>query len=215
MHDPRCGDRGAAATNSRVVGIYQLGPVEAVSGVLRGSGARGEASQIKETTIAVAVFQRAADYDPIVRVHARRVRERLDLYYRTTGTHDPITINLPKGGYVPSMLRALPKRKTEFTDWEEAQQPKLVRREPISLGLARSLLRPANLSAEWLWAPCCWGWRCWDSPQHGCGGGSRQPDRPRWERSSRWTQCRPASFPTRRALRTARGWPSRQLLVAT
>jgi hypothetical protein len=82
---------------------------------------RGESSQLKETTIAVEVFLRAADYDPkldpIVRVHARRVREKLDLYYRDFGADDPIKIDLPKGGYVPQILRTLPRRKTDFTDW--------------------------------------------------------------------------------------------------
>jgi Tol biopolymer transport system component len=81
----------------------------------------GHASELKETTIAVEVFLRTADYnpkvDPIVRVHARRVREKLDLYYRTVGTHDPIRIDLPKGGYVPLILRTLPQRKTDFSDW--------------------------------------------------------------------------------------------------
>lgn len=70
----------------------------------------GESGQLKETTIAVEVFLRSADYDPkkdpIVRVHARRVRERLQLYYRTVGAEDPILIQLPKGGYVPSILRS-------------------------------------------------------------------------------------------------------------
>lgn len=84
---------------------------------------RGEASHLKETTIAVEVFLRSADYDPkidpIVRVHARRVREKLEQYYRTAGSADPIRIDLPKGGYVPQILRTLPQRKTEFGDWPE------------------------------------------------------------------------------------------------
>jgi Tol biopolymer transport system component len=84
---------------------------------------RGYSAELKETTIAVAVFLRTTDYnpkiDPIVRVHARRVREKLDLYYRTVGIHDPIRIDLPKGGYVPLILRTLPHRKTDFSDWAE------------------------------------------------------------------------------------------------
>src|ERR1700753_366855 len=88
-----------------------------------GRALRGEVSDLKETTIAVEVFLRAADYDPksdpIVRVHARRVREKLDQYYRTEGAGDPIRIELPKGGYVPQILRTLPTRRTEFSGWEE------------------------------------------------------------------------------------------------
>src|SRR5580693_1616572 len=61
---------------------------------------QGQTSQLKETTIALEVFNRPADYDPksdaIVRVHARRVRDKLDLYYRTFGANDPIRIDLPK-----------------------------------------------------------------------------------------------------------------------
>jgi Tol biopolymer transport system component len=78
----------------------------------------GETSQLKETTIAVEVFNRPADYDPksdaIVRVHARRVRDKLDLYYRTFGAHDPIRIDLPKGGYIPLIAFALPCRDACF-----------------------------------------------------------------------------------------------------
>src|ERR1700677_129005 len=82
----------------------------------------GKASQLKETTIAVEVFDRPADYDPksdsIVRVHARRVRERLNLYYRTFGANDPIRIDLPKGGYIPLIELALPYSDTCFKDGE-------------------------------------------------------------------------------------------------
>jgi Tol biopolymer transport system component len=80
----------------------------------------GETSQLKETTIAIEVFNRPADYDPksdaIVRVHARRVRDKLDLYYRTFGANDPIRIDLPKGGYIPLIALALPNRDTCFSD---------------------------------------------------------------------------------------------------
>lgn len=71
---------------------------------------RGDTSHLKETSIAVDVFLREASYDPksdpIVRVHARRVREKLEIYYRTTGRQDPITIGLPKGSYVPHFGRS-------------------------------------------------------------------------------------------------------------
>lgn len=71
---------------------------------------RGDTSHLKETSIAVDVFLREASYDPksdpIVRVHARRVREKLEIYYRTTGRQDPITIDLPKGSYVPHFERS-------------------------------------------------------------------------------------------------------------
>jgi len=63
------------------------------------------APALKETTIGVQVFNRSADYDsgaePIVRVEARRLREKLQQYYERCGVADAVTIRLPKGGYTP------------------------------------------------------------------------------------------------------------------
>ncbi len=57
----------------------------------------------KEYEIAIDVFARSADYDPTVeatvRVEASRLRNRLRQYYDTEGKHDPILIEVPKGGY--------------------------------------------------------------------------------------------------------------------
>ena len=57
----------------------------------------------KEYEIAIDVFERSADYDPVVdstvRVEASRLRNRLREYYDTQGKHDPILIDIPKGGY--------------------------------------------------------------------------------------------------------------------
>ena len=65
----------------------------------------GEASEIKEYTVALAVYGRREDYDPktdsIVRVEAGRLRHRLSEYYATDGAHDPVVVELPKGSYVP------------------------------------------------------------------------------------------------------------------
>lgn len=63
------------------------------------------AGEIKESVIAVEALGRSASFDsksdPIVRVEARRLRDRLDSFYRHEGAADPIVIALPKGGYVP------------------------------------------------------------------------------------------------------------------
>jgi len=65
----------------------------------------GRAGEIKESVIAVEALGRSPSFDsksdPIVRVEAGRLRDRLDLFYRKEGTGDPILISLPKGGYVP------------------------------------------------------------------------------------------------------------------
>jgi hypothetical protein len=65
----------------------------------------GNQDQIKETTVALQVFGRNADYnprtDPIVRVHARRLRDKLEHYYKTDGVNSPIQITMPKGTVFP------------------------------------------------------------------------------------------------------------------
>ena len=65
----------------------------------------GRADKIKATTIAIEVFGRGEDFDqqgdPIVRVEAGRLRQRLVDYYNGPGSADPLLIDIPKGGYRP------------------------------------------------------------------------------------------------------------------
>jgi TolB-like protein len=65
----------------------------------------GEAEQLKEYVLGVEVFDRDQRYDPridsIVRVEARRLRNKLDEYYSGPGVLDELVIAMPKGSYVP------------------------------------------------------------------------------------------------------------------
>jgi adenylate cyclase len=66
----------------------------------------GDPDSLKEFSIAMEVFDRAADYDPnidaIVRVEARRLRSKLKAYYEDgPGRSDPVLIGLRPGSYVP------------------------------------------------------------------------------------------------------------------
>ena len=65
----------------------------------------GRAGEIKEFVIAVEVLGRTSSFDsktdPIVRVEAGRLRDRLRSYYEDEGEADVVLISLPKGGYVP------------------------------------------------------------------------------------------------------------------
>lgn len=62
---------------------------------------------IKEFDIAMAVYDRRADYDPrtdpIVRVEAARLRARLREYYESTPP-ECVRIDIPKGQYVPLFI---------------------------------------------------------------------------------------------------------------
>lgn len=65
----------------------------------------GRSHLIKGRRIAREVFGRGEDFDatrdPIVRIEAGRLRRRLEHYYFVAGGHDAITIDIPKGRYVP------------------------------------------------------------------------------------------------------------------
>jgi TolB-like protein/tetratricopeptide (TPR) repeat protein len=65
----------------------------------------GHGDRLKGYNIAQAVFDRAETFDPnidpIVRMEAARLRDRLREYYDGDGEADPILISLPKGTYTP------------------------------------------------------------------------------------------------------------------
>ena len=73
----------------------------------------GREDQLHEQQIGVDVFGRPRDYDPsidgIVRTHATRLRQRLELYFSQEGADDPIHIEIPRGGYVPHFYGHLPR----------------------------------------------------------------------------------------------------------
>ena len=75
----------------------------------------GQLDSLKESVIGVSVFDRLPSYDPkadpIVRVHARRLREKLKDFYDSEGCHD-IVIQMPKGGYVARFEEAPARAKT-------------------------------------------------------------------------------------------------------
>jgi adenylate cyclase len=72
----------------------------------------GRSESIKAYTIAIDVFGRPQNFDPvtdtIVRVQAGKLRRALDRYYYAEGNHDPIRIEVPKGSYVPVFQRREP-----------------------------------------------------------------------------------------------------------
>jgi TolB-like protein/Flp pilus assembly protein TadD len=71
----------------------------------------GRDGELKESVIAVEVFDRSPNHDSkqdsIVRTEAARLRARLTEYYVGEGKCDAVVIELPKGGYVPVLREAL------------------------------------------------------------------------------------------------------------
>ena len=90
----------------------------------------GRAAQLKGYTIAVSVYGRTETFDPqvdpIVRVEAGRLRRALEHYYLTAGQNDPVRIEIPKGGYVPTfrMVRKPPPgAETQSSESEDSELP--------------------------------------------------------------------------------------------
>ena len=65
----------------------------------------GRSDQLKEYTIALAVFDKPADFDPgtsaVIRVEAGRLRRLLAQYRLGAGREDSLALDIPKGSYVP------------------------------------------------------------------------------------------------------------------
>jgi hypothetical protein len=82
---------------------------------------------LKERTIGVQVFGRPASYDTnvegVVRIKASEVRRRLAVYYAGPGKDDAVRIELPLGGYVPTIhWQRQPATETELHPASEGEQ---------------------------------------------------------------------------------------------
>jgi len=70
----------------------------------------GQTEDIREQNIGVRVFDRTPSYNPsddnVVRNYAVQLRKRLHLYFEQEGKHEPLHIEIPRGGYVPVFLPA-------------------------------------------------------------------------------------------------------------
>jgi len=85
----------------------------------------GRGERLKGSNVAQAVFDRESfdpNLDPIVRMEAARVRDRLREYYEGDGKGDPIRISLPK--------RPLPMLRPMCPTWQLSISPPIsVRRQ--------------------------------------------------------------------------------------
>jgi len=111
----------------------------------------GNANQIKESVLAVEIFDRDPSYDShadsIVRVEARRLREKLDRYYAGEGKDDPIIIALPKGSYAPTFAC-----RTALAEAEPVRVRRAPRQANLRLTLAAALICVAAAILITRWA---------------------------------------------------------------
>src|SRR6202023_2608539 len=100
----------------------------------------GRDHELKESVIGAEIFGRRPDYNPkndaIVRTEARRLRALLNEYYIGDGKADALVIDLPKGGYTPTLT-----------------EPRLVARASASgLTLVILCLALTVAAAAWWWS---------------------------------------------------------------
>jgi hypothetical protein len=97
----------------RVLESRALGRSEQVRNLLRyvcEAEREGRAQELNEYVLGVSVLGRPAGYSPAedscVRSRAHQLRNRLRDYYSVEAPHDPIRIEIDKGGYCPRFERA-------------------------------------------------------------------------------------------------------------
>ena len=77
----------------------------------------GKPEELKQYAVGLAVFDRDADFDtrtdPIVRVEAGRLRDKIREYYDTVGKDDPIWLGLRERGYRPLVRERQSQSATE------------------------------------------------------------------------------------------------------
>ena len=119
----------------------------------------GRGERLKGYNIGLEVFDRPDTFDPaidpIVRIEAARLRDKLREYYEADGQGDSIRIDLPKGSYTPHIEFRDAKATTQN---ERAERFRSGSSEPplgrlAALGIAVLLLLLGGLTAWWWWAP--------------------------------------------------------------
>jgi TolB-like protein len=134
----------------------------------------GRGERLKGYNVALEVFDRPETFDPvldpIVRIEATRLREKLHEYYWTDGRNDPIHIDLPKGTYTPQIEFRQPAtagprpdqpnattadRRLDLSEGSTASQPSS-RKTPVGFlvsTIAVLLALFASFTAWRWWAP--------------------------------------------------------------
>ena len=113
----------------------------------------GRAADLKEYSVALAVFEREPSFDtrtdPIVRLEARRLRLKLSEFYQHEGAADPIRLELPKGGYVPEFRYRTALEPQAAVEERTATHP-VPRRRSTSVAIWSAVLFILAAGSYWL-----------------------------------------------------------------
>jgi hypothetical protein len=126
----------------------------------------GSAGDLKEYTIGIDAFHKPEGYDPqadgSVRQHVGKLRQKLDEYYRSEGTTDPIRIELPKRQFrlefqdsvpVPAPFQEQPAATRPTRYWIAIGCLLLLLPLAYWLGSARNAPVRLDPAVRLLWAP--------------------------------------------------------------
>jgi Tol biopolymer transport system component len=109
----------------------------------------GEGQTLKEQVIATALYGKASDFstagDPIVRVDARRLRDRLREYY-ASAPPGVLVISVPKGTYTPEFTATEPAA----TSHEQVATPPATPWRPAPRWWVAAAVPAAMVVAAWL-----------------------------------------------------------------
>lgn len=113
----------------------------------------GRGSELNEYLIGREVFDRDNSYnpatDPIVRVGAHGVREKLERYYQKEGANDEIQIEIPIGSYEPAFVR-IPAQSFNLTVAENAETDEV---EPTATQKTSTGQLPHTAKISWAYWP--------------------------------------------------------------
>jgi adenylate cyclase len=126
----------------------------------------GRGDQIKAYTVGTSVLGRDEAFDPqsdpIVRIEASRLRRSLERYYLIAGQDDPIRIDIPKWGYVPSFqsLRSIPDEGAPPQHAPAPEEPTILaghREAPTRRAGTLTFLTSQRILARGTWAAVALG----------------------------------------------------------
>ena len=106
--------------------------------------------EINEQEIGTRVFGRSPSYirsqDNIVRVNATELRKRIELYFASEGAHEPLVLEIPRGGYRPVYHRRAPRAPDSPVPSNDGDKTAT---SPVP---DHSPVKSVSRKAQWLWA---------------------------------------------------------------